>query len=125
MPLCCPQCGGAGLRITAALELPPDDRSDERTVQALECAGCGFTGLGVYEESRRGALDGETVNHTAFPADENAFAALERLINSCPNPKDSRCDCASHRRLDQALGGDESILPGIDWSRPRGIEWIR
>jgi len=118
----CPECGGSGLRIQATMELGPDHRSDERSIQALRCPDCGLTAVGMYEESRRGALDSESWSHTGYPAGVKALAALKRLVRSCPAPKDPRCKCAAHRQLDQAVGGDDSILPGVEWSRPFGIQ---
>jgi hypothetical protein len=48
--------------------LPADDQWDEIAVQDLRCSsmGCGFRGIAVYEESRRGALDSECVVHTGY-----------------------------------------------------------
>ena len=55
MSFACPECLTKSLKITAKLELPPDSRSDEITVQVVACSRCGFAGVAVYEESRRGA----------------------------------------------------------------------
>lgn len=121
MGLQCPECGEARLMIEASVELPPDHRSDERTVQALRCAECDFTAIGRYEESRRGALDDESWSHIGYPAPPETVADLKRLANACPNPRKARCKCASHRRLSRAFDEDDSVLPGVDWSHPFGI----
>ncbi len=122
MALQCPACGQARLVIQASVELPPDHRSDERTIQALRCAGCDFTAIGRYEESRRGRLDDESWFHLGYPAPPEAIATLKRLASACPNPRKPRCKCSSHRRLDRALDEDDSVLPGVDWSHPFAIQ---
>ncbi len=81
------------------IELPPDARSDEITLQWVTCSACGFRALAVYEESRRGALGAECWDHRGYqvyPAD------LERVIGlmkECPDPNNARCACAAHRIL--------------------------
>jgi C4-type Zn-finger protein len=47
MPLVCPECSSASLNVTARLELPPDSRSDEITVQIVQCSQCGFSAAAV------------------------------------------------------------------------------
>jgi hypothetical protein len=54
-----PECHANSLAITQSIELPPDGRSDEISLQIVACQACGFAGTAVYEESRRGALDSE------------------------------------------------------------------
>jgi hypothetical protein len=103
MPFQCPACQGT-LRITASLELPPDSRSDEITLQIVKCGECGFEAIGIYEESRRGALGTESVDHRGFRIDAADLRALRRQIRSCPRPNDPHCDCAAH----QALGRTDS-----------------
>ena len=68
MPFRCPACHQPSLEIVQSLELPADDQWDEIAVQELRCSGpaCGFRGIAVYEESRRGALDSECVVHTGY-----------------------------------------------------------
>jgi hypothetical protein len=89
----CPECQGA-LRITARLELPP-----EITLQIVACQDCGFAGIAVYEESRRGALDSESVDHRGFRIDAGNLAALRKQIRSCPERSNPRCLCAAHQAL--------------------------
>ncbi len=76
MPFQCPECSTKTLKITHKLELPPDSRSDEITLQIIECSGCGFGGIAVYEESRRGALDDDSFDHTGYRV--GAFVHFER-----------------------------------------------
>jgi hypothetical protein len=100
MPFQCPQCNTlASLRIVASLELPPDSRSDEITLQVIECARsqCGFVGLAVYEESRRGAED--TFHHTGYYVSAEDVRRVRRTIARCPKPRNPRCDCPAHREL--------------------------
>ena len=67
MAFLCPACDAAGgLKITRRLELPPDSRSDEITLQIVRCRRCNFEGLAIYEESRRGALGDEAVDHRGY-----------------------------------------------------------
>jgi hypothetical protein len=100
MPFLCPRCSRHGsLRITLKIELPPDSRSDEITLQTVRCADCGFAGIAVYEESRRGALDTESFQHTGYEVTRSQLRGLRRIIKSCPDPGDRRCPCATHQRL--------------------------
>jgi hypothetical protein len=100
MPFLCPQCSRHGsLRITLKIELPPDSRSDEITLQTVRCADCGFAGIAVYEESRRGALDSESFQHVGYEVAKNQLRELRKAIRSCPEPGNWRCPCAAHERL--------------------------
>ena len=101
MVFVCPRCRGGSLTITARIELPPDSRSDEIAVQTLNCSGCGFAGLGVYEESRRGRLDADSVHHRGYHVDAATLASIARRIRHCPKPKDAGCRCRTHRSLDR------------------------
>jgi len=74
MEFVCPKCLGASMKITSSIELPPDSRSDEITVQTLKCSKCGFAGLGIYEESRRRRLDSESFHHHGYHMDDSALA---------------------------------------------------
>lgn len=98
MSFICPDCAGKRLRIASSLELPPDSRWDEITLQVVECPECGFRGAAVYEESRRGALDSEVWNHRGHRL---AAAPLQTLIEdvaACPEPGNSACPCATHQK---------------------------
>ena len=100
MALRCPKCNAGGsLRIDLKIELPGDSRSDEIALQIVKCSRCGFAGVAVYEESRRGSLDSESVDHAAFDVSADDVAALSKLIRRCPDPRNSRCRCAAHRKL--------------------------
>ncbi len=61
----CPAGDTLGLDLGPSLELPPDGRSDEITVQGLRCVHCDFLGVALYEESRRGAS--ESWHHDGLP----------------------------------------------------------
>ena len=74
MEFVCTKCLGASMKITSSIELPPDSRSDEITVQTLKCSKCGFAGLGIYEESRRRRLDSESFHHHGYHMDDSALA---------------------------------------------------
>jgi hypothetical protein len=97
MGFICPRCRAVSLKITSSIELPPDSRSDEIAVQTLKCTKCGFAGLGVYEETRRGGLDSESVYHRGYYMNNSTIASLEKNINQCPKPKKHGCHCRIHR----------------------------
>ena len=99
MQIICPRCLALSMKITSSIELPPDSRSDEITVQTLKCSKCGFAGLGVYEESRRGRLDSESIDHRGYYMDDSSLASIERMIRQCPEPNQSGCQCRIHRFL--------------------------
>ena len=104
MPFRCPACSTRSLLILSALEVKPDSRWDEITLQTLGCTQCGFTGVAVYQESRRGALDAEIVHHDGYSVDLADRQRLERAIRHCPTPSDTRCTCFAHR----AFGGHDA-----------------
>ena len=67
----CPACKCAGtLVFGSCLDVLPDSRSDEITVQALSCLRCGFPAVAVYEESRRGSLENMSSDHLGFELSE-------------------------------------------------------
>jgi hypothetical protein len=99
VPYYCPECGARSLNVSASLELPPDSRSDEITLQTARCDKCGFSAISVYEESRRGSWDSESIDHRGFPASVDELQAIEKTIRRCPRPRDRRCECAAHRSL--------------------------
>ena len=99
MNLVCPRCLGVSMKMTSSIELPPDARSDEITVQTLKCSKCGFAGLGIYEESRRGRLEFESIEHSGYFMDDSTFASIDKMIRQCPKPKKSSCSCRIHRSL--------------------------
>jgi hypothetical protein len=103
------------MEVVGSLELPADSWWDEITLQALACTRCAFRGLAVYEESRRGALDSEAVNHRGHRVKGDAVTALLAGIAACPAPRDSSCRCAAHAKWGRAdtfgqwLGVPDSI----------------
>lgn len=96
----CPECAAPNsLTIVRSIELPPDSRSDEIALQIVECVGCGFAGIAVYQESRRGALGDESVDHTGYVVSSSDLKAVRDTMARCPNPRNRRCRCAAHRAL--------------------------
>jgi len=125
MALRCPKCKAGALKVVAALELGPDKRSDEVAFQVVACTACGFEGVAVYEESRRGALDDESWSHTAWAADDSAIAAARRLIASCRRPRYATCTCPAHARARGVVRGENiPELEGVDWETPLPIHFI-
>lgn len=93
----CPDCSKAeSLKITSTLQLPPDSRSDEIILQVLKCSSCDFAGIALYEESRRGAMDDDSYDHTGYRMDPAELDLLEGLIRKCRRPKKPRCGCEIH-----------------------------
>jgi len=98
--LVCPLCKGVGsFDITSSIELPPDPWWDELTLQLVECSACQFRGVAVYRESRRGALDRESVDHSCFRVEDAERARVSAMIRECASPADRRCPCRSHTFL--------------------------
>jgi hypothetical protein len=119
----CPRCQGAQrLAIVRRLELPPDVRSDEITLQVVRCQACGFAGIAVYEESRRGAFGEEHWNHTGYHAPAADVRTVEKDLARCPRPGDADCRCAAHRRYARCdANGRWKGLEGIDLGAPFGM----
>ena len=102
MGFACPRCSVEdSLAIVAVIELAPDSRSDEIALQVLKCGRCGFRGLAVYEESRRGAWDSEAWEHAGYLVDEDVVNTFAGLIDKCPDRTNSDCACESHQILGQ------------------------
>ena len=100
MPRACGECKKKNvLQITQSLVLPPDSRSDDIILQVVQCASCGFRGLAVYEESRRGGMDSESWSHTAYHVSADDLRTVTTAIRSCPAPKNPKCRCHAHRKL--------------------------
>lgn len=100
MSFLCPECSTSrSLKITSKLELPSDRRSDEIALQIVKCSHCGFAGIAVYEESRRGSLDSESFDHTGYHVSVEDLKTLKRAIKQCPTPTNPRCKCPVHRTL--------------------------
>ena len=121
MTFACPQCSALDvLRIINSIELPPDSRSDEITLQLLICAkvSCGFRGVAIYEESRRGSLDSDHWDHTGYPVSSNVFERLKNAISQCPDPSKASCRCSSHQTFAHTSASGR-------WQPPEGIEWLQ
>ena len=100
MPRGCGECKKTNvLQIIQSLVLPPDSRSDDIIVQVVQCANCGFRGLAVYEESRRGGMDSESWSHTAYHVSADDMKTVSAAIRSCSSPKNPKCPCRAHREL--------------------------
>ena len=56
MAFVCPDCAEKSLDIGLSIELPSDGTHDGTSLQLVECERCGFVGIAVYGESRRGPL---------------------------------------------------------------------
>jgi hypothetical protein len=112
----CPGCSRPdSLEIQASINLPPDSRSDEIAFQVLVCSRCGFRGLAVYEESRRGAFGAETWDHAGYRVGAPLVERVENLILSCLDPRNELCTCPAH----QELGRVDNLGR---WQYPGGIE---
>ena len=116
----CPRCGGSGsLGIALSVELPPDSRSDEISLQLVACSACGFAGLAVYEESRRGSLGDDSFHHTGYRMAQEELASLAELLRSCPHPQDPGCLCPAHRQLGRRdAQGTWDGLAGLNLGEP-------
>lgn len=101
MPFKCPKCLGASMKITSSIELPPDSRSDEITVQTIKCTKCGFTGLEIYEETRRGSLNEDCIHNYGIYIDNLTYESMKKTFRQCPKPKESDCQCKTHHSLNQ------------------------
>jgi len=91
----CPSCPGNRLKIGVGLELLPGD-VDEEQVQTVNCEACGFRGIAVYRESRRGSIKSESVRHDGFEVSDKDMEFLLNGIQRCPAPSDRHCKCETH-----------------------------
>ena len=111
----CPECSqDKSLRIVNRIELAPDARSDEISLQVIRCGACTYQGLAAYEESSRGALGSESVDHYGYNADLHAIQSVGSLIKKCPSPGEASCKCASHQELNQRDRSGRWIKPGYE-----------
>jgi len=116
----CPKCKTAGtLTISHSIELPPDARSDEIALQLVACSvdECGFRGVAIYEESRRGSLGSDHWDHTGYIVSDEVFEMLRTAIAGCPEPSIASCKCDSYQNLGKGS-------PAGRWQPPEGIEWV-
>ena len=120
MGVLCPACDGRKeLLIVSFLELPPDARSDEIRIQLWRCPVCDMTIVGIYEESRRGSWDSESIDHQGYCLAPSAWHILEQLIGKCPHPEDTKCRCEAHTQLNRRNEYGRWIgLDGFDLRKP-------
>ena len=96
----CPKCDAQkSLDIVSRLEIPPDARSDEISLQIVKCQLCKFEAVAIYAESHRGALDSDVYDHYGYTINQKELKELKALIRQCSEPKNRRCSCDSHRTL--------------------------
>jgi hypothetical protein len=121
----CPQCEQHFvLHVTDRIELPPDSRSDEISLQIVKCQTCGFSALAVFEESRRGALFPGTVNHTGYHVADAVLQQVSALLRACPDPRNPQCNCDSHRTLRiQNASGRWAWLDQVKLGEPFELVW--
>ncbi len=110
----CPACKNKSLKINEWIELPVDARSDEITLQVISCGICNFNGLAVYEESRRGSLDSEMIDHYGYTLDRRELKEIKSLIIRCPESANPHCVCESHKMLNQRDAYGRWIRPGLE-----------
>jgi hypothetical protein len=77
--LVCPDCDATQFKIVAKIELGADDRNDEHALQLLQCASCGVSAIGEYEESRRGSSD--RVHHGGYHIDKATLDSLNEVMS--------------------------------------------
>jgi hypothetical protein len=111
----CPVCRSrSSLEISWSISLPPDSRSDEICQQVVECLSCGFRGLSVYEESRRGPLDAGHWEHTGYRASLSLVQTIETGIRSCKDPMNPHCPCTAHSALNRQDSQGYWVNPALD-----------
>ena len=101
MPFLCPSCQSPNLEIVRSIELAPDNRSDEITFQIIQCSDCHFSGLAVYQESRRGRLNSESYEHLGYKISNDKLAEVNKLVSQCPNLNKISCHCPAHQLFAQ------------------------
>jgi hypothetical protein len=100
MPFRCPQCLTVDtLGITHSIDLPPDRRRDEISLQVVACSACKFRALAVYEESRGSELAREEWAHIGYRVSPDAVESVILAITSCSQPHNPHCRCAAHTSL--------------------------
>lgn len=110
----CPDCKNLKtLQIINRIELPPDARSDEISLQIVKCNSCKFEAVAIYEESHRGALDSDVFDHYGYTIDQKELKELKALIRQCPEPKNLRCSCDTHTTLQRKDSYGRWIRPGF------------
>lgn len=75
----CPSCQSpATLEIIKTADIGADKDFDEVAIQLIACSHCKRKGLALYQESRRGQLDDESVDHTGYWLDSPDRFPIER-----------------------------------------------
>ena len=106
----CPSCKQPSLAIRLQIELPADADWDEVSLQILGCPSCNFEALGVYQESRRGSLNGESWRHNGYRAAPEDWALVSSAIERCPDRANRQCQCVSHQQLRTLMAKDNERL---------------
>ena len=91
----CPACEGGSLKIELSMELPPGD-VDETSVQMVKCENCGFRGIAVYEESRRGSMSSDSFWHMGFEVSDEDLQFVQNGFRLCPARSNQNCQCETH-----------------------------
>ena len=92
----CPACEGGSLEIELSMELPWDGGAVERSVAIVKCEGCGFRGISVYEESRRGSMDSESFWSFVYEVSEKDLQLMASGFALCPDHQNKDCQCETH-----------------------------
>ena len=107
----CPSCKDtSSLAIHRRVEVRPPAPSSETSVQLVECKLCRFRALALYQESRAGSLESESVSHRGYPLSGPGFESLNEIIKDCPDRLNRRCRCPSHVKLDEFASS--GVWPG-------------
>ncbi len=97
----CPQCQTLNtLEIIQSIDLPPDWRSDEISLQVVGCTVCAFRGLAVYEEFQHGA-ETDLWKHIGYWVSRDAVESILETMRSCLDAHNPRCNCPAHTSLGQ------------------------
>lgn len=111
----CPKCDAhKSLAIVSRIDMPPDARSDEISLQIVKCQRCKFEAVAIYEESHRGALESDVFDHYGYPIEKKELKEVIALIKQCPESKNRRCSCDSHRTLSRKDSSGRWISPGFN-----------
>lgn len=69
--------------ITRSVDLPSDNTFDDISIQTLESDDKETKAVGIYQESRRGALDSEIVHHEAHMVATGVFDIVVAALDAC------------------------------------------
>jgi hypothetical protein len=96
----CPQCKTRDtLQIALSMDLPPDRKSEELSIQVVACRDCSFRGLAVYEVGRGDCPESESWKHIGYWVSPDAVESVSAAIRSCPEQRNPHCTCAAHASL--------------------------